>query len=695
MVTDGIVRSTCDICHRGCGVLIHMDDGQPVSIEGDPDSPVSEGKLCIKGRASLEYFHHPERLRHPLKRSGKRGDGNWQQISWDEALGLISNKFLETKENHGAESVAFISGGAKGFGDCIMVRLANAFGSPNISWQGHVCAIPKFRAEEMTHGFPLPAAKEESLGCMVFWASNTANTLFHSYRKVLKSISKDTRIVVIDPGEIAIARKADFWLKVRPGSDLALALGIINVIINENLYDQDYVAKWTVGFDELRTHIQDYPPEKVAEITWIDAETIKDVARLIAQHGPVRIDAGNGLEHNINSFQANRALCILRAITGSLGTPGTVSQNAPVPFVKRRSAELELWKALPEEAWRNRVSAGFNHLPTVRYVTPESIMKAIMEGEPYPIRNVYIHACNSLVTHPNARYNYQALNKVEFLTVADIFMTPTAALADVVLPAASYLECEGISILGGLQVQQRVIRLGECRSNYETLYGLAEKLGLTEHFFSTEEGWWDNILEPAGMTFSQLRQSGMVTNEGQYGQFQLDKFNTPSGKVELYSSRLAEWGFDPLPIYYEPPETPYSAPELAREYPLIFTSAKSTAYTHSCDRQIKSLRRTHPEPLTSVHPETAGKLGIKNGDWVYIETKRGRIKQKAKLSAKVDPRVVIVDFGWWFPEKEASELYGWAEANVNILTDNAPPHNREMGSTNLRGILCKVYRAES
>jgi len=672
-----------------------MEGGQPVRIDGDPESTVNEGKLCIKGRASLEYLHHPERLKHPLQRSGDRGSDKWRRISWDEALSKISDKMLEEKENNGAEAIAFISGGAKGFGDSIMVRLAYAFGTPNVSWQGHVCAIPKLHAEEMTFGSTLPTQKEEPPACVVIWGSNTADTLFHRYRKLLKSLNKDTKIVVIDPREIAIARKADFWLRVRPSSDLALALGFINVIINENLYDKDFVANWTVGLDELRTHVQDYSPEKVADITWIDAEIIKKVARIIALNAPVRIDGGNGLEHNINSFQTHRALSILRAITGNLGIPGRVLQKSPIPFLQRRSAELELWDELPMEVWQNRVSAGLNNLPIVRYVTPESIMKAVTEGTPYPIRVAYMHACNSLLTHGNSRYTYEALNKLDFLAVTDMFMTPTAALADIVLPAASYLECDGISAMGGPQVQQKAIQLEECRSNYETLYGLAEKLGLARYFFDTEEKWWDNILKPAGITFSRLKQLGAISNKGQYGQIQVDKFDTPSGKVELYSNQLAEWGFDPLPVYYEPPETPYSNPELAKEYPLIFTTGKLAPYTHSEGRQIESLRRTRTEPIITIHPETAGKLGIEDGNWVYIETMRGRIKQKAVLSAKIDPRVVIVDFGWWFPEKGISEMYGWAEANVNILTENAPPYSREMGSTNLRGISCKVYQAKS
>ena len=694
MITDGPVRSTCNICHRGCGVLIHMEDNQPVGIEGDPQSPVNEGRLCIKGQAALELLHHPDRLKYPLKRTGERGEGHWQQIPWDEALGIIADRFQTIKGNYGAESVAFIRGGAKGLDDSILVRLANVFGSPNVAWQGHVCALPRWLAADITFGYPLPVERDISPGCALFWGSNTAHTLFYFYRKLRKSFSKDTKIIVIDPGKIAITKKADYWLKVRPGSDLALALGIIHVIIDEGLYDQDFVTSWTVGFEELKTHVRDYPPEKVAEITWIEAETIKETARIIALNGPVRIDAGNGLEHNVNSFQTNRAISILRAITGNLGVPGSALQNSPVPLMKRSSAELELWDELPGEKFENRVSAGLNYLPLIRYVTPESVMTAVMEGKPNLIHGIYMHACNSLLTHGNAKYTYQALHKVDFLTAADLFMTPTAALADVVLPATSFLESDGVSAIGGPQIQQRVAQLGECRSNYDTLYGLAEKLGLAEHFFSTEEGWWDHILKPAGVTFSQFRQLGTLSNTGQYGKFKIEKFATPSGKVELYSNKLKEWGFDPLPVYYESPETPYSEPELTGEYPLIFTSRKSAAFSHSRGRQIESLRCSRSEPLIHVHPKTATKSGIKDGDWVYVETRRGRIKQKAVLSDEIDPRVVIADFGWWFPEKGVQDLYGWAESNINILTDNSPPHSREMGSTNLRGILCKVYKAE-
>jgi anaerobic selenocysteine-containing dehydrogenase len=282
------------------------------------------------------------------------------------------------------------------------------------------------------------------------------------------------------------------------------------------------------------------------------------------------------------------------------------------------------------------------------------------------------------------------------MVVADMFMTPTAALADIVLPVAGYLEFNSIvapPYYPVAQVQQKVAQVGECRSDFEILNELAKRVGLGECFWDNEEQFLDAILKPVGLTFDKLKKVGVISQATQYRLYETNGFPTPTGKVELYSNRLKERGFDPLPTYREPPETPYSDPELAREYPLIITSWKSAPYRHSGGRQIASLRETHPEPVTYMHPQTANGLGIKNGDWVFIETKRGRIKQKANLTTDIDPRVVGVDYAWWFPEQGSSNRYDWAESNINVLTDDKPPFNREMGSTNLRSILCKVHKA--
>lgn len=689
------VKSTCGLCYSGCGVLVHLTGGKATKVTGDPDSPVNKGTLCAKGLASLEYLCHPDRLKHPLRRVGERSAGKWRQISWDEALNVVADALIQAKDKYGAESVAFVQGAAKGLQDSYGERLANAFGTPNFSTTGHVCFAPRAFASKITCGFnPLPDY-EYPPACVIVWGANMAETRIGEHEQTVRALGRGTKLVVIDPRRTDLAAKARMWLQLRPGSDLALALGMVHVIINEGLFDKGFVDNWTVGFDELKIHIQDYSPERVEGITWLPAETIREAARFYATNKPAGIQWGNAIDQNVNSFQTARAISILRAITGNLGVPGGESQWSSLGLLEWTLPELVLWDKMPAEKWERRVGAEHKLVPLFHRAPPQSIVKAILQKDPYPIHTIFIQGANPLVTFSNAQRTYKALNELDFLAVVDMFMTPTAALADIVLPVASYLEFDNIvapPYYPIAQVQRKVIEIGECRSDYEIISGLAKKLGLESYFWSDTESFLDAILEPAGLTFGEFRRVGVISGRKRYRSYEVNGFETPSGKVELYSSQLEEWEVDPLPTYYELPETPHSDPELAQEYPLIFTTWKSEPYRHTGGRQIASLRGSHPEPVVVIHPETAGQLGIEEGDWVYIETRRGRIKQRATLSTDVDPRVIGADYAWWFPEKEGASLYGWAESNINILTDDEPPFNREVGSTNLRGILCKVYR---
>jgi len=690
-----VVRSTCGLCYSGCGVLVSLTSGKVTKVEGDPDSPVNKGTLCAKGLASLEYLYHPDRLKHPLRRVGERGEGKWRQISWDEALNVVADELIKARDKHGAESVALVQGAAKGLQDSYGERLANVFGTPNFSTTGHVCFAPRSFASKISCGFnPIPDY-EYPPACIIVWGANMAETRIGEYEQTVRALGRGTRLVVIDPRQTDLATKADMWLQLRPGSDLALTLGMINVIINEGLFDKAFVDDWTVGFDRLETHIQDYSPERVEGITWLSAETIGKAARFYATNKPACIQWGNAIDQGVNSFQTARAISILRAITGNLGVPGGESQWSSLGLLEWTSPELVLWDKMPADKWGRRVGDDHKFVPLFHRVPSQSIVKAVLQGDPYPIRVVLIQGANPLVTYSNAQQTYRALNKLDFLVVVDMFMTPTAALADIVLPVASYLEFDNVvapPYYAIAQVQQKVTEISECRSDYEIINGLAKRLGLESYFWSDTESFLNTILKPVGLTFSEFRRVGVISGEKQYRSYGANGFETPSGNVELYSSQLEEWEVDPLPVYHEPPETPYSDPELAKEYPLIFITWKSEPYRHSGGKQVASLRDSHSAPVVTLHPETAGELGIEEGDWVYIETKRGRIKQRATLSTGVAPPVVGADYGWWFPEKGVSSLYGWAESNINILTDDEPPFNREMGSTNLRGILCKIYK---
>jgi anaerobic selenocysteine-containing dehydrogenase len=588
-------------------------------------------------------------------------------------------------------------GAAKGLQEEHLARFANVFGSPNITAMSHVCFVPRVNASKITYGFAAIPDFECPPASIMVWGANLANTLHYVNDRVSRAVERGAKLVVIDPTKIDLAERANLWLKPRPGSDLALVLGMLNVIINEGLYDGAFVDEWTVGFDELRAHVEDYSPENVSDITWVPAETIEQAARFYGTHKPACIQWGNGIDQGVNSFQTARALCILRAIAGNLEIPGGELNWSPPPLLQRGSPAFSLLEKIPPEVRQKRITTKDGLLPIVFYALPQGAVNAIQYGDPYPIRAVYFQGANPLLSYTHAQRVYQALLKLDFLAVSDMFMTPTAALADIVLPVATYLEFDSILVphysVPVALAQQKAIRVGECRSDFEILDGIARKLGLEEYVWDTQEQCLNAILEPAGITFHEFKKIGFIQGKKRYQTYQSQGFATPSGKVELYSEQLEGWGFDPLPTYKEPPETAYSAPQLVSEYPFLLTSSRCAHYRHSGGRQIASLRGAHPEPLIHIHPQAAQNLAVGDGDWVYVETKRGKMKQKVTLSADIDPRVVVAEYGWWFPEDGLATLYGWEKSNINMLTDDQPPFNRETGATNMRGMLCRVYKA--
>lgn len=697
-ITAGVVKSTCSMCNRLCGVLVHLQDGKVTKVEGDPESPVNMGSLCVKGYAAVEHLYHPARLKYPLKRAGAKGEGKWHRISWDEALETVAEAMNSAKERYGAESVVFAQGAPKGFGP-YFERLRNLFGTPNMITSAHVCSIPRRIASLVTYG-QAPATSPDQAPdldyppeCVLMWAVNTALTDYPGYMRLERALAQGTKLIVIDPRKTGLASRADLWLQPRPGTDLALALAMINVIVTEELYDKSFVADWTVGFDKLRAHVQGNSPKWAEEITWVPAEKIIAAARMYATIKPASIRDGNGFEENINGVQTARAIAILRTISGNLAVPGGDVDWAPLPL--GNVAEFTLRDRLPEEQRNKRIGAdgGFVPLPMAQIALPQLVVKAILEEKPYPVRVLCIHGSNPLITWSNAEEVRRALMKLDFLSVADLVMTPTAELADIVLPVTTYLEVDDVAARAPfIQVRQKVAQVGECWSDRKIINELAKKLGLADYFWDDVTETLDAMLQPAGFTFAELRKIGAIKVGREYRKHERAGFNTPSGKAEIYSSLLEKWGHDPLPIYREPPETPYSAPELVKDYPLILTSWHNVAYHHSDNRHLATLRGVEPEPFVEIHPETATGLGIEDGDQVYIETKRGRIKQRAVLSEGIDPRVVGVSYCWWFPEQGADSLHGWRESNINILTESEPPYNAEVGSTNLRGILCRVYK---
>jgi anaerobic selenocysteine-containing dehydrogenase len=693
------VRTICRECGEKCGMLVQVKDGRAIKLEEDPSSPKSLDKLCWKAAAGLERLYHPDRLQVPLKRAGGKGEGKWEEISWEEALTTIADKFNTIKETSGAESVALVKGHYDRRCDLVS-RLGNSFGTPNIASIDNTCYIPSASGRLMTYGFDGRPDFSGHPDCIMCWGSSS-----------LPPLSDAAKLIVVNSIQTEAAKRSDIWLQPRPGSDLALALAILNVIVNEALYDKEFVANWTVGFNELKQHIQQYAPEQVAEITWVPAEKIVSAARLFAEYSHACLHIGNASEDTYNSTQFARTISIIQAVCGLLDIPGGTIQSRGNPIDYEGSAADTLCDILPPEQQNKKLGSNFGHFPAdplwdtivnkPAELQPQYLVDSILEKTPYQVQAALVIACNPVMTWCNSKRVFEAFSKIPFLAVSELFMTPTANLADIVLPAASYLETDAVAVghLGfgdtTLQAQQKTVQIGQCKSDMEIIIALAHKLGLSHYFWKDTPSYLDDHLKDVGITFNELcRYNRIIPSGTQYRKYLQGGFNTPSGKVEIVSSLCEKWGYETLPTYHELRETPFSDPELEKTYPLVLTSAHDKNYAHSQDRNLRVIRDRVPKPLVAIHPNTAATLGIAEGDQVIIENLRGRIKQFATLSEEVDPRVINVAYGWWFPERDISFQYGWDEANINILTDDSPPYSPEIGSPSMRGFLCRVYKAD-
>jgi thiosulfate reductase/polysulfide reductase chain A len=551
-----------------------------------------------------------------------------------------------------------------------------------------------FPVSDFTGGTP-PA-------CMLFWGHNPLNsgpdgeTRFN----VREALDTNPKIVVVDPRETELARRAEVWLQLRPGTDDALALAFLNVIIGEELYDAPFVKRWTYGFDALREHVRRFTPEWAAPITWVAAEKVRAAARLFARTKPAMLEWGCAIEHTPKCIQTVRALSMLPALTGNVDVPGgwvfgmhgigrfpsLIENLTPEANAKRLGADR--FKLLGGEG-ADLPSA---HIPT--------LLQAMREGIPYPVKAFLVFGNNTLTTYANSALVYESLMKLDFMVCADLFMTPTAELADIVLPAASWPEIDQIAGLPTVAANvvlanQRAVRIGECMSDEEMFVELARRMKLPVGTESVEEVLNSQLARGGlDMTFAELKEKGSVTVPFKYRKYEDGGFKTPTGKIELYSTRFEEMGYAPLPYYEEPPESPVSRPEVAEDYPLVLTTGARIPYFFNSEhRQIQNLRKAHRHPTAEIHPDTAARYGITKNDWMWIETKRGRIRQRARLTTGIDPRVIAAEHGWWFPEEPAPE-YGVWRSNVNLLTDNQPPYDPAMGTYQLRALLCRVARAE-
>ena len=687
-----IIKTHCSrMDHGGCGLLVEVNEGRIIKIKGDPQCPIGHGYVCPKALASAKRSIHPDRLTRPLLRQGARGEGQWKPISWEEALQTIAERLNRIRRKHGPEAVVFAQGAPKGLEHFVLIRLANVFGSPNVCGPQHVCHMPREIAGLLTVGF-LPVPDYDSPASLILnWGSNLLNSNEEGIicLRLIESIKRGADLIVVDPRKTHLATIAQNHLQIKPGSDIALALGLIHIIIREGLFDHGFVEQWTVGFQELQEQVEAFNPERVAELTWLTPEEIVQTAWTYATSRPAVIQWGNALEHTVNSLQTCRALLCLMAITGNLDVPGGNILPSMPPVA--RLADFVKAALLPEKV-QKMLSRAFNLAPNFMVVPPPMVVQAILTNNPYPVRAMVAQVTNPLITNSDARRTYEALIRLDLLVVSEIFMTPTAALADIVLPAATGFEFDDIGhyglAQGWISSRPKIVNPpGESWPDIKILNELGKTLGHAEHFWEDYHQALDEVLAPAGMNYDQFKERGVLKGKEGYKKYEAIGFKTPSKKVELFSRQLEDWGFDPLPAFSE-------FPGVSLEYPLLATSRKSPHFFHSAYRQIPLLRKKHPEPKMEIHPAAARILGLAEGDWARIITPTGQIEQTVHLSEGQDPRVVFLDYGWWFPEEDMVSLFDWDRSNLNILTAGEP-FEPAMGTPNLRAFPCRIEKGPS
>lgn len=677
------IFTDCTLCYHSCGTKVTVEDGKAVKVEGLESHPLNKGKLCPKGEAMLDNIYDPNRIKYPMKRM----NGGWERITWDRALTEIAAKLKKLREEFGP-SILGIFSGSIGVENLEMAGLAQrfrgAFGSPNFFSVESVCYRMRIRTRQITFGkYP---TEELNANLYIFWGHNPNESDFPLNLSIEENLKGGAKVVVIDPKRIPLADKAEMYIKIRPGTDGAMALAMINVIVNENLYDKKFVEKYTHGFDKLVPHIQKYTPEWAEDITWVSAEDIRKLARLFAKTKGASIYQGTCTQdQTANGTQNSRAYAILQTITGNINIPGG-------------------WVISPRLRFGNvgmgveGEPLGADRYPVFYEVfgrkSPYGVVTLVPESIPDKLKAFLVIGGNPAVSMPDSNAFREAFKRLDIFVVHDLFMTETGELAHYVLPACSHLEKWGVAYtynvchcLPYLMLRKKAIEpLYESWSEWKFFTELAKKLGLEEHFpWKSEEELAAFELEPSGLTFETLlkeKPEGAFYQEKRY-EMKEDGFSTPTRKIEIYSEALEKAGFDPLPTYMEPEKSPQGARwgELGEKYPLILsTGNRNYYYTHSQHRRVKTLKEKNPEPKAEIGPKTAQQYGIKEGDNIIIESDRGQVKMKAQVDEKVAEGVVFVPHGWT------------GEANANLLTDT---QSREpiMGYPQMKSLLCNIRKA--
>ncbi|HNR11947.1 MAG TPA: molybdopterin-dependent oxidoreductase [Thermodesulfobacteriota bacterium] len=722
------VRGWCGPCHVRCGKLLEMKDGKAISVRGDKNHPMSRGFQCHRGMTNIEHLYNKDRLNFPLKRDGERGSNAWKRISWNEALDEIADRLGALRDAHGPETLAFFHGTYRTYG-WPLKRFFNVFGSPNICGNQSICRCPSWTVEYATCGSALSPDWGPNARLVVLFGAHLQESVLPAWQGLKEGKKHGLKLIVVDPMKNAEADLADIWLPVRPGTDVMLMLSWIKIIIDEKLYDQDFVNNWCYGFDKLAEAVKNHSHDEAARITGISKDLIFSSGQMCA-HAPATIFSwGLGIDRQgVNAQQASRARVILQAITGNLDRKGGqfVGKDSKAIITdyemelneklssgqRKKQLGSDTYKLMAYPGWEliekavTKLPSEYAHPPVAEFgasAHAPAVLNAMLTGKPYPVKAAFFQASNPMVTLPNPKRTCEALCKADLVVVDDYYMTPTAALADFVLPAAGTLERSDIADHYGFEswaiaCPKALEPLYERKDDYYLWKELGMRLGQKEHWpWQTMEEALDYRTKPLGISFAELTDRYWINSERKYEKYKKYGFATPTGKIELYSTIFEQLGIDPLPVYKELPESLLSDPTIVKEYPFILlTGTRFMPMYHSELRQIKSARRLRPDPRMMINPVDAKEQGIVDGAWVIVENSHGSARFKAIVTNRVQEKMISVEHGWWFPEKEAKlpSLYGVFESNSNSLCpDNEEYCSKEIGTWPYSALLCRVRKA--
>lgn len=707
-MTAEVIRTTCRECSVRCGARVYVDNGRVVRITANPDHPGSRGAFCVKGaNAPVAARDHPDRPLHPMRRAGNRGDGKWRRISWEEAFDAIADGIGKVKAEYGATAVAgavsnhFVSRGVA------MTQLLRSIGSPNYMINQDLCQGCRYTAGMLTGAGAQPGSELPKARCILVIGKSPSDSSVVQWMDIKKARKAGAQIIVVDPRRTQIARIADQWLQLKPGTDAALALSMINVIFSEGLQDHEFVRDWCTGTGRLRDRAAQYSPSVGSAITGVPAETVKKAARTFAKTKPGCLILGHGIDAQANGVKTTIGFHALLALTGNLDREGT--NRLP----RQQSGFRDYFSIINDPAFRlpehiERKIIGGEQYPLwsgpnswSKSSHNPSLIRAVITGHPYPVKGLYVSGVNIVCTYPDIQNTIAALRALDLLVVATDHITPTAELADFVLPKTTLLEEEDVSVDQSapyLAVVQRALPpKGEAKSDIDIAAGLVDALrgkGLLDFElfpWKSNRDFIDYQLKDAGVTFDELCVKGYRPIAMGYEEYRKKGFRTPGKKIDLCPERLEKIGQDPLPEHVPPG---YSQPPVGYDLVLL-TGIRSMAYHHSRFRNHAWARKIQDAPELRINPRAAERRNIRQDDWVWVSTPGapGRALLKAWITEDVAEDVVATGMGWWYPEIKGAD-HGALTFNIDVAIPYGPPWDPISGSAEARNTACRIARAE-